>query len=97
MAETRRKYVAALALAAGLSAGGVAGFVLGVPGVSHAQTTTTVPGAPSTTALAAPDAGETTPYRGSRENCPEKDGAGAEGSGTGGATNAGLRRGGGRV
>ncbi len=92
-----KKLIASAAIAAGLLGGGVVGVVLGVPGVSGAQTTT-VPDAPTTTVpetggQPAPDR----PPRGDRENCPEKDGAGTEGSGTGGATNAGLRRGGGRV
>jgi hypothetical protein len=40
-----RKLVAAAALSAGLLAGGAAGVILGIPGVSNAQTTT-VPGDP---------------------------------------------------
>lgn len=43
----KRKLVAAAALSAGLLAGGAAGLVLGIPGVSNAQTTT-VPGQPDT-------------------------------------------------
>ena len=90
-----KKLIASAAIAAGLLGGGVVGLVLGVPGVSGAQTTT-VPDAPSTTV---PDSGEAPdrPARGDRENCPDKEGdhAPAEGSS---ATNAGFRRGpGGRV
>ncbi len=86
-----KKLIASAAVAAGLLGGGVAGLVLGVPGVSGAQTTT-VPDAPTTTAPDAPDAPDT-PRR-DRENCPEKDGSDAtEGSGT----NLNLRRGAGRV
>jgi hypothetical protein len=40
-----RKLVAAAALSAGLLAGGAAGVILGIPGVSNAQTTT-IPGSP---------------------------------------------------
>lgn len=101
MAEKKHKLLASVAVAGGLAVGGVTGLVLGLPGVSGAQTTTTVPDAPSTTG---PDTGDPAPDRparehGDRENCPEKDGAGAEGSGTGAATNAGfrVRGGGGRV
>jgi hypothetical protein len=98
-----KKLLASAAIAAGLLGGGVVGVVVGVPGVSGAQTTT-VPDSPNTTV--APDDDATTadrPARGDRENCPEKDGAGgatptpAPGSGTG--TNLSLRqaRGAGRV
>ena len=103
MADKKPKRLPALALAAGLAGGGVAGFVLGGPGISSAQTTT-VPDSPTTTA---PDSGsgsgDTTPdrpARGDGKNCPDKEGGGAEGSGTGAATNAGAGfrgRGGGRV
>ena len=94
-----KKLIASAAVAAGLLGGGVVGVVLGVPGVSGAQTVNenqTVPDAPSTTV---PDSdGETTPdrpARGDRENCPEKDGA--EGTAPSG-TSLNLRRGaGGRV
>ena len=93
-----KKLLASAAIAAGLLGGGVVGLVLGVPGVSGAQTTT-VPSAPSTTT---PDDGTTTPDRPARgENCPDKEG-GAEGTtpapGTGTGTNLSLRaRGAGRV
>ncbi len=101
MADKKRKLVACVALAAGLAGGGVAGFVLGVPGVSGAQTTT-VPDSPTTTV---PDSGSgdtrpDRPPRGDRENCPDKEGGGTEGSGSDAATNAGFGfrgRGGGRV
>ncbi len=87
-----KKFLASAAVAAGLLGGGVVGVVLGVPGVSGAQTTT-VPDSPPTTV---PDSGQTEPdrpARGDRENCPEKDGA--EGSAPGSSTNTGFRRGGG--
>ena len=90
-----KKFLASAAIAAGLLGGGVVGVVLGVPGVSGAQTTT-VPDAPNTT-VPDPDGGTTPdrPLPGDRENCPEKDGAeGTAPSGTG----VNLRRGaGGRV
>ena len=96
-----KKFLASAAIAAGLIGGGVVGMVLGVPGVSGAQTTT-VPESPNTTP--APDDGTPAPdrpARGDRENCPEKDGAtpAPNGSGTGAGTNLSLRRtgGGGRV
>ena len=99
-----KKLLASAAIAAGLLGGGVVGLVLGVPGVSGAQTTT-VPDSPGTTV--APDGGTPAPdrpARGDGENCPHKDGAGGatpapNGSGTGAGTNLNLRRtgGGGRV
>src|SRR5215213_9582546 len=97
-----KKLLASVAIAAGLLGGGVAGVVLGVPGVSGAQTTT-VPDAPSATA---PDTGAQPapdrPARGDGENCPDKDAAGGtapngSGTGTGTGTNLGVRRGPGRV
>ena len=75
-----KKLLASAAVAAGLLGGGVVGLVLGVPGVSGAQTTT-FPESPPTTV--APDDDATTPdrpARGDRENCPDKEG-GAEGTG----------------
>lgn len=93
MASPTKKFLASAAVAAGLLGGGVAGVILGVPGVSGAQTTT-VPDSPPTTAAPDPDR----PARPDRENCPEKDGAegsAPNGSGTGTATNLGFRRGGG--
>ena len=95
-----KKFFASAAIAAGLLGGGAAGEVLGVPGVSGAQTTTVPDAPPATTAPApgrpAPDADR--PARGDRENCPEKDvaeGSAPNGSGTGIGTNLGFRRGGG--
>ena len=70
------------------------GMILGVPGVSGAQTTT-VPDAPATTVPA--PGGEATPERpprGDGENCPDKDGADGTAP-AGSAINLGLRRGGG--
>lgn len=92
-----KKFIVSAAVAAGLLGGGVVGLVLGVPGVSGAQTTT-VPGAPTTTA---PDSGaEVKPDRPARadgEHCPEKDGVARkapDGSSAGGtSTNLNLRRG----
>ena len=90
-----KKFLASAAVAAGLLGGGVVGVVLGVPGISGAQTTT-VPDAPTTTV---PGSGETTPdrpARGDRETCPDKEGDQAPASLS--ASNTGLRRGpGGRV
>ena len=91
-----KKLLASAAVAAGLLGGGVAGFVLGAPGISGAQTTT-VPDPPTTTAPAPePDGGQPAPDcapRGDGENCPDKEG-GSESS----SFNAGFRRGpGGRV
>ena len=86
-----KKFIASAAVAVGLLAGGAAGLVLGIPGVSGAQTST-VPEAPTTTAPDAPDAPDAP--RGDGENCPEKDGSGGtEGSNT----NLNFRRGAGRV
>ena len=90
-----KKFLASAAIAAGLVGGGVVGFVLGVPGVSGAQTTT-VPDAPDTTTPDAPAPDR--PARADRENCPDKEGSGS-GTGTGTGINLGLSRsgGGGRV
>ena len=89
----RKKFLASAAIAAGLLGGGVVGVVLGVPGVSGAQTTT-VPDAPTTTVPGSD--GDTTPDRpprGDRENCPEKDGAeGTAPAGGGTGTNLNLSR-----
>ena len=84
-----KRFLAAAAVSAALVTGGVAGFVLGVPGVSGAQTSDTT--APPSTEAPADDG--TAPDRGgrSRENCPDKEG---EGSGTaeGSATAIAVRR-----
>ena len=91
----RKKLLASVALTAGLLGGGAAGVVLGVPGVSGAQTTT-VPDPPTTTA---PDDGATTPHRAPRgdlENCPGKEGTEREAPGSS-SSNAGFGRGAGRV
>jgi hypothetical protein len=88
---TPKKLLASVAVAAGLLGGGVAGLVLGVPGISAAQTTT-VPDAPTTTV---PDSGDTAPdrpARGDRENCPDKEGTAESPSGTSATSNAGFRR-----
>ena len=90
-----KKFLASAAIAAGLIGGGVAGFVLGAPGVSGAQTTTVPDSPPTTTAPGEADR----PARGDRENCPDKEGKeglAPSGSSTGGSTtNLDLRRGGG--
>jgi uncharacterized membrane protein len=90
-----RKLLASAAVAAGLIVGGVAGVVVGVPGVSGAQTTT-VPESPSTTP---PDSGEADRDRApGKENCPRKgDGdapgpAEADGASTNIASRPGARR-----
>jgi hypothetical protein len=72
-----KRLIASIALTAGLLGGGAAGFILGVPGVSGAQTTT-VPDQPGATA---PDNGQTTPDRpphGDGENCPHMGGSTGE-------------------
>ena len=99
----KKRLLASVALTAGLLGGGVAGVILGVPGVSGAQTTTTVPDQPGTTV---PDDGTRAPERaprGDKEDCPEKEGR-TEGQApgrpvpNGSSTNAGFGRGaGGRV
>ena len=91
-----KKLLASAAIAAGLIGGGVVGFVLGVPGVSGAQTTTVPDSPPTTTAPGEADR----PARGDRENCPDKEGADGGsapgGSSTGSSTaNLDFRRGGG--
>ena len=82
---TKKPLLASIALTAALVGGGLAGFLLGVPGVSQAQTT--VPTEPPTTT--APDPGAPAPDaappergpRGDGRNCPEKDGqSGDEGT-----------------
>lgn len=79
----KNRFLAAVGVSVGLMAGGVTAVVLGVPGVSGAQTQETTP--PSTTAPA-PESDSDGTRRGPRgENCPEKDGAAAQGSGAGSA------------
>ena len=82
---TKKPLLASIALTAALVGGGLAGFLLGVPGVSQAQTT--VPTEPPTTiapASGAPAPDAAPPERGPRgdgRNCPEKDGrSGDEGT-----------------
>lgn len=86
-----KRLLASLALTAGLLGGGVAGFLLGAPGISGAQTTT-VPSqnqAPST----APGGGQTNPDRPPHDgkNCPNMGGQGGQNQApaSGAATNAG--------
>jgi len=95
----KRRFLGPLVLTAGLVGGGVAGFVLGVPGVSSAQTTTTAP-ATVAPAAGAPDATQPDRPAGDPKNCPDKAGIGiapATGSSpAGAATNTSSRfRGGG--
>jgi hypothetical protein len=76
---TKKPLLASIALTAALVGGGIAGFLLGVPGVSQAQTTT-VPADPPTTTAPAPDA--TPPARGHRDgkDCPDKAGQADDGT-----------------
>lgn len=97
-----KKLMTSVAFTAALLTGGVAGAVLGVPGVSGAQTTT-VPNTPSTTV---PGGSQTTPDRPPHDgNCPNMGGNGSGGSGSGstggtapsqgtGASQTGFRHGG---
>ena len=93
----KKRLMSSLAVAAGLGIGGLAGVVLGAPGVSAAQTTTTTPTAedPGTTAPATPDAPADRPPK-DDENCPnmggESDGTGSSFRG-GPAEQAGFHRG----
>ena len=89
----KNRLLASVALAGGLAVGGAAGLILGVPGVSGAQTTT-VPSGPSTTA---PGGSTTTPDR-PAHNCPNMGGQGGtpgQAPASGAATNTGFRHGGG--
>ena len=94
----KKRLLSSLALVAGLGIGGLAGVVLGVPGVSAAQTTTTVPeaGEPAPTTPANPDAPADRP-RHEDGDCPnmggESDGTGSSTSGAAAAEAAGFRRG----
>jgi hypothetical protein len=93
---TKKPLLASIALTAALAGGGIAGFLLGVPGVSQAQTTT-VPTDPPTTAPSpapAPDDstpprdGRNCPHHGGRPGSPDQGGSGTSGtSGSSSATN----------
>jgi hypothetical protein len=91
----KKKLMTSVAFTAALLAGGAAGAILGVPGVSGAQTTT-VPNAPATTV---PGGSQTTPDRPPHTgNCQNMGGGGAPGGtapsqGTG-ASQTGYHRGG---
>jgi len=89
--------MASLAVAAGLGVGSLAGVILGVPGVSAAQTTTTTPPAaadPGTPAApASPDAPADRPPHDSA-NCPNMGGSSSgTGSSTGAAAATAFQRG----
>jgi hypothetical protein len=76
-----RRFLAAAGISAALLVGGVAGFVLGVPGVSGAQTTDTT-GPPTTE----PPAGDEAPAEDGariRGNCQDKEARGSNAEGTG--------------
>jgi hypothetical protein len=83
-----RKLLASAAIAAGVLGGGVVGLVLGVPGVSGAQTTT-APDSPNTTVAPEDGTAPDRPARADGEDCPDKEGAtrtrpdGGAGAGTG--------------
>jgi hypothetical protein len=94
----KKRLLASAALAAGLLGGGAAGFVLGVPGVSGAQTTT-VPDQPGTSV---PNDGQTNPGRPPHDpaNCPNMGGGGGGTPGqapSGSSANTGFHRGPARV
>ncbi len=97
MAKT--KLMTSLAFTAALLSGGAAGVVLGVPGVSGAQTTTTVPDAPATTVPGGSQANPDRPPHGG--NCPNMGRGQAPGTttpnSTPNASQTGFRRGAGRV
>ncbi len=68
-----KKLLASAAVAAALVGGSVTGLILGVPGISAAQTTT-APDSPSTTVAA--DPGQPNPVRPPHEgNCPNMGGS----------------------
>ncbi len=82
----KKKLIASVALTAGLLGGGAAGLILGVPGVSGAQTTT-VPDNPGTTVP--PDR----PPGGDGHNCPHMNGSDGQAPSGQSNSNAGFRRG----
>jgi len=89
----KNKLIASIAITAGLLGGGAAGVVLGIPGVSGAQTTT-VPNAPSTTAPDGtnPDVGKNCPHKGGTDGTTP--GSGTSGTSTGGSVgNVGFHSG----
>ena len=75
----KNRFLAAAGVAAALAVGGAGAFIIGLPGVSGAQTTTD---APTTTVPGTTDNGSATTPRARGENCPDKA-AGGTGSGTG--------------
>jgi len=92
----KKKLLTSVALSLGLLVGGAAGVILGVPGVSGAQTTT-VPDSPSTTTPGGP---QTAPDQAPADdrNCPDKAGKAPAGTTTSpapaaAATNASVGRG----
>ena len=90
--RSSKRFLAAAAVSAALVTGGVAGFVLGVPGVSGAQTSdSTTP--PSTSAPADDAPAQDGGAARDRENCPDKGGGGrGTGSAEGTATAISFRR-----
>ncbi len=79
----KRRLLTGLAVAAGLGIGGLAGVIVGVPSVSAAQTTTTVPSAedpaPTTPADPGAEAPADRPPR-DGEDCPDKAEGPADGA-----------------
>ncbi|HEX7275898.1 MAG TPA: hypothetical protein VF244_00850 [Acidimicrobiales bacterium] len=89
----KRRLLASLAVAAGLGIGGLAGIVLGVPSVSAAQTTTTVPSAedpaPTTPADPGAEAPADRPPHDDDADCPNMGGE-SDGSGSGAGASDGA-------
>jgi hypothetical protein len=91
----KKRLLAAAAMTASLGVGGLAGFVLGAPGVSSAQTATTTPStaAPSTTA---PGTGSA-PNGTQPHDCPNMGGQSGTSSSSSAATNSAFHPGANRV
>ncbi|MGI9080192.1 MAG: hypothetical protein ACR2GF_05145 [Acidimicrobiales bacterium] len=91
----KNRVLAAAAMTASLGVGGLAGFVLGAPGVSSAQTATTTPStdAPTTTAPAPGSA----PNAARPHDCPNMGGQSGTSSGSSAATNSAFHPGASRV
>jgi hypothetical protein len=91
-----KRLLASIALTAGLLGGGAAGFILGVPGVSGAQTTTV----PNQQNPSTPNDGQTAPNQapdGNGRNCPHMNGSNGQAPNgqapSGSNTNVALRHG----